>query len=127
VPELDVNEVFSDPDFVDQNNCVCERAAPSVSGAGVATAAPRLVPFTAVVTNDSGDVLVREAEGDRVEGSINVVTPFRLTVGDESGDGADVVRFAGSRYTVKSVMDYSRYGEGFVEASCELVPLGGGA
>ena len=77
------------------------------------------------MTNDRGDVLVREAEGSRVEASIVIHTRFKLIAG-KAGKTADVVNWNGNQYTVVNVADYSTYGRGFVCANCELIPLSGG-
>lgn len=122
MPFLDVTEVLLDPDFFD--SLVCTRNVQTVGDDGLAANVDTDTPFIGVVTSDSGDVLVRLATGSRVKGSILVVTKFRLLEG-APGIDADVVTWDGSRYTVTTVNNYSRYGAGFVEAYCDLIPIQG--
>lgn len=121
--QLDVTDILLDPDFMDLG-LVCERAAQVVTNDGLAVNTPVLLPFAAVVTSDKGDMLVRVASGERVEGSITVHTPFRLSDG-HSGQTADIVQWGGRRYTVSHVNDYSHFGRGFVAATCDLIPISG--
>lgn len=120
---LDVSDVLLDPDFMD-TGLVCERTVQTVGTNGIAVDTPTLTPFSGVVTNDSGDILERIAEGERTNGSITIHTTFVLIDG-AAGYTADVVQWRGRRYTVSNVADYSNFGRGFVAASCDLIPLAG--
>jgi len=120
---LDVTDVLLDPDFMN-TGLVCERTAQVVGSDGIAVNTPSFVPFSAVVTNDSGDILERIATGERIKGNITVHTQFVLNDGG-AGYTADVVQWRGRRYTVSNVSDYSHFGRGFVAASCDLIPLAG--
>ena len=120
---LDVTDVLLDPDFMD-TGLVCERIAQTVNDDGMGVNAPTLIPFAAVVTNDSGDILERIAVGERIKGSITLHTKFTLQDGAD-GLTADVVQWRGRRFTVSNVSDYSHFGQGFVAATCDLIPLSG--
>ena len=123
MPQLDVSDILLDPDFVDRT-LVATRNTQTVGDNGLAANSSQAFPFYGVVTNDKGDLLRRRAEGEHIEGSINIYTRFRLTNG--KGDiSADVVSWQGSSYTVSAVSDYSTYGRGFVSATCDLIPLSG--
>lgn len=124
MPLLDVTDVLSDPDFVD-NTLVCFRSVETVDDRGRSTLQTTATPFAGVVTSDRGDILDRIAEGERITGSILICTTFRLTDGKADGTTADEVEWQGRRYTVAAVNDYSTYGAGFVEAVCDLKPLSG--
>lgn len=124
MPLLDVAEILLDPDFVD--SLVCARMTQTVDDNGVATDAPTTAPFWGVVTNNSGDLLMRMAEGSHVKGSITVHSQFLLQAGSDGLD-ADVVTWNGRQYTVTNVGDWSRFGIGFTAANCELIPLSGGS
>ena len=125
MPNIDVTEVLSDPDFC-TSGLVCTRAAQTVSAAGLGTLTPTTIKFTGVVTSDKGAVLERLAAGERIEDSITIHSKFRLRSGS-LGYTADVVTWNGAQYTVSTVNDYSTYGVGFVAATCDLLPLSGGA
>lgn len=120
---LDVTEVLIDPDFMD-TGLVCTRNTQTVGPNGLAINTPTLFPFAGVVTNDNGDVLNRIAEGERNVADIVVHTTFVLTDG-RGNVSTDLVSWRGEQYTVKSVIDYSHFGRGFVSASCKLIPIGG--
>lgn len=121
--QLDVTDILADPDFMD-TGLECERLTQTITGDGLAVNTPTILPFSAVVTSDKGDMLVRLATGERAEGSITVHT--RFTLNDSSaGQTADIVRWRGRRYTVTLVNDYSHFGRGFVAATCDLIPLSG--
>ena len=120
---LDVTDVLLDPDFMD-TGLTCNRMTQTVDNGGNAINTPASSPFAAVVTNDSGDILHRNADGSRIVGSITLHTPFRLIDGS-AGLDADEVIWGGRTYTVVNVNDYSHFGRGFVCATCDLKPLSG--
>jgi hypothetical protein len=124
MPLLDVAEILLDPDFVD--SLVCARMTQIVSDDGIATDVPTTTPFWGVVTNNTGDLLMRMAEGSHVKGSITVHSQFNLIAGADGID-ADIVTWNGRQYTVTNVGDWSRFGIGFTAANCELIPLSGGS
>jgi galactose-6-phosphate isomerase len=122
-PLLDVSEILSDPDFVD-TALACIRNTQTVGPDGIAVNAKVTTPFSGVVTNDDGDIMLRQADGTFVKGSIMVHTRFVLTNG-VAGIDADIVVWRGRKFTVVNVADYSTYGAGFVAASCEPLSLSG--
>lgn len=124
MPWLDVSDILTDPEFVD-NSLVCARNSQTVGGDGIAVNTPVSVPFSGVVTNDTGDQLMRRADGTRIEGSITIHTKFPLIDG-RMGYDADVITWQSRQYTVVNVRDWSTYGAGFTAAQCELIPLSGG-
>jgi hypothetical protein len=124
MPLLDVSEILLDPDFVD--SLVCARQTQTVDDNGIATDSAVSTPFYGVVTNNTGDLLMRLAEGSRINGSITVHSRFLLQAGGD-GQDADIVTWNGRQYTVTNVGDWSRFGIGFTAANCELIPLSGGS
>lgn len=119
---LDVTEVLTDPEIID--SLACERRTSSVNESGYTVINTTVLPFVGVVCNEAGDVLHRLAEGQRVEGSLSIVTKFQLLDG-RAGLSADIVQWKSNRYTVTKVLDYEHFGSGFVEAIVELIPLAG--
>ena len=122
-PLLDVSDVLLDPDFCD-TSLSCQRTSVSTNQQGLGVPSSATVGFAGVITSDRGIDLERTAVGEHASGSISVITRFGLR---SSGVGvtADVVTWNGKQYTVVKVNDYSRYGIGFVQAICELLPLAG--
>lgn len=125
MPLLDVSDVLLDPDFMD-SSLACTRQDQTVNDDGLAVNAETVSPFSGVVTNNTGDILLRRAEGERIAGSITIHTKFRLCDGQD-GRSADIVTWLGARYTVTNVANWSTYGAGFVMATCDLIPLSGGS
>lgn len=124
MPRLDVTSVLLDPRFCD-STLQCERSTLGVDaqGRGITTGFV-LTGFSGVVTSDRGSRLNRGVVGERVTDTITVITKFRLRDGGQAA-AADIVRWAGLRWTVVAVNDYSTYGQGFIEATCEMIPLSG--
>lgn len=122
---LDVSDILTDPDFVEMN-LFCQRNAQSVGQDGIAVNTPTTTKFSGVVTNASGMDLRRTAEGEIIYGSIFIATRFQLTDGT-SGFTADIVQrgAGGLTYTVRNVAPYTKFGRGFVQAICDLLPLSG--
>ena len=123
MPFLDVSDVLLDPDFCD-NSLVCERNAISTDNTGRGVIKSETVPFSGVVTSDKGELLQRGAVGEHATDSMLVITRFRLRDAGMAAT-ADVVQWDDRRWTVTKVNSYSKYGIGFVEASCEMIPLSG--
>jgi len=119
---LDVSEVLLDPDFADP--LVCERALQTIGNDGIAVNIPQEIPIVGVVTTADGALLDRAAAGERILETIIVHTIFRLIAG-EPGITADVILWAGRRYTVSAVGRNSHFGRGFTAARCDLIPLSG--
>jgi len=123
MPFLDVSEVLLDPDFNDRT-LICERNALSTDNTGRGVIKTEVTPFSGVVTSDKGELLQRGAVGEHATDSMLVVTRFRLRDAGMAAT-ADVVQWDDRRWTVTKVNSYSKYGIGFVEATCEMVPLSG--
>lgn len=122
MPLLDVSELLTDPDFCQR--LICTRLKQIVGENGLAVNSPVRIPFTGVVTQMSGAELERNAVGELITGTILVCTKFRLTDG-KVGLTADIITMGPRRYTVINVYNYSQYGQGFIEAVCDLIPLEG--
>lgn len=123
MPLLDMSDVLSDPDFLDFS-LICTRNAQTVGSDGLAVIASKQMPFAGVVAATSGQDLRRRSDGEMNVGEISIITKFLLIDG-RPGNTADVVTWNGNTYTVTNVEDYSKYGRGFVAATCDLVQLAG--
>lgn len=123
MPFLDVTDVLLDPDFLDTTLSVT-RNAQTVGNDGIAVDTPTTTGFFGVVTSLNGSVLQRVAEGEHIEDTITIHTPYRLIAG-QAGYDADVVNWQGRQWTVTNVNDYSTYGRGFVAATCTMKQLSG--
>jgi galactose-6-phosphate isomerase len=125
MPFLDVSDLLTDPDFCER--LLCARQQQTVNGDGLAVNAPPLnLKFRGVVTAAKGYELKRDPEGELITGTIIVITRFRLRDGKSGpNESADIVQIGTRSYTVTNTQDYSRYGRGFIQATCDLLPLGG--
>ena len=121
---LDVSDLLEDPDFCIPLTCV--RNTQMVGDNGLATFTPTRYEFLGVVTQDKGRSLARGDASGTQSGSITVTAQFRLTAGNAQF-AADMVEWSGRLWTVMHVNDYSNYGNGFVSATCDLLPVSGGA
>ncbi|MBB3808756.1 hypothetical protein [Pseudochelatococcus contaminans] len=118
MPLLDVSDILNDPMFADE--LAVTRVTQSVDSHGRVKETSQTTTISGVVTADTGDILDRIDTGSRLKGSIMVHTQFQLTAG--YGDvAADILSWNGRSYTVSNVNDYSRYGAGFVAATCDLI------
>ncbi len=127
MPHLDVSDVLLDADFLDTLQVT--RNTQTVGSNGMAVNATKTWEFFGVVTSHGGHSLKREADGERSQQRILVITTMRLIDGRTKVDGtaqsADILTWDGSTYTVVNVDPYRRYGAGFVQAECELIPVTG--
>lgn len=122
-PLLDVSDVLLDPDFCD-STLACLRNQETVSAQGLVQLTSEEIGFAGVVTSERGDELNRDPGAERISGTILIITQFRLRAAGAT-IAADVVVWNNRDWTVVKVNDYSSYGAGFREATCEIVPLSG--
>lgn len=115
MPSIDVSDVLTDLDFVDCFS-VTRSTENLVNGINTPTQEVFSEVYGVVTPNDDLNLL-RTPEGARLAGSITIHTQFQLSDGGADGD-ADIVTWNGRAYTVTSVGDWSRYGDGFVVAIC---------
>lgn len=131
MPLLDVSDVLSDSDFADTIDVI--RTAMVVGTLGRNT--PTVQTFfgvSAVVTPANSLDLQRLPDLERTSGAIQVITMFRLT-DLAPGFTADQVIWpargvwpapAGAElYTVDLLDDWTRFGAGFVKATCRHTSL----
>lgn len=123
MPQLDVSELLTDIDFW-EGGMICLRQPQKVGSDGLAVNTPVPIKFGGVVTQVAGTDLRRGMDGEMITGSILIVTRFKLLDG-KSGFSADIVVRETRQYTVANVLAYSKFGRGFVEATCDLLPLAG--
>lgn len=123
MPQLDVSELLYDIDFW-EGKLVCLRQLQTIGQNGLATNKQVSMNFGGVVTQVAGSDLRRGPDAEMITGSILIVTKFNLLDG-KSAYSADIVVRQTRQYTVTNVLNYSRFGAGFVEATCDPLPLAG--
>lgn len=120
LPQNEVTEVLFDPDFASSFDVVRYTNARGPTGRGVSTVAIQKQNVSGVIYPDKGRNLQRLGLGQKNVDSIRVVTTYRLSPGSQGLD-ADIVAWNGAHYTVVAIADWSQYGAGFVEATCDML------
>jgi hypothetical protein len=129
MPLLDVNDVILDPDFLDE--LFYTRLMQTIGADGMAVNTPTKTKFYGVVTSMKGQSLQRQGDGsgEYMTQTIMVITTTQLDDGGTSGVSdrhtADIVTWDDQDFTVVNIDPYSRYGRGFVQATCEMVSIEG--
>lgn len=115
MPDLDMSDVLVDPMFNDKFDV--ERRTLTVGNDGIgALSIQTFDDVIGVVTAGKSD-LVRDPDQQHMPRTISIVTQFRLR-GPAPNTQADVVVWAGNRYVVNLLDNYTRYGPGWVQAEC---------
>lgn len=119
MPDLDVSELLSDPDFCEQ--VTVTRRTQAEDNNGRASVTNTTLTITAVVTAVEGD-LVRQTEADYGTKGIVVhsQTPLR---GVTTAGPADIVVWKNNNYIVKRPNDWSHFGAGFTASVCLLMDV----
>lgn len=118
MPDLDVTDILSDPDFSD--TFTVTRFVQSISDGGIASNTPTVFSnILGVVTANDNIDLLKMPDGEILNGSITIHTTFRLTNGDGATD-ADIITWHGRTYQVRTIGDWSGFGPGFISAVCTL-------
>jgi len=117
VPWLDASDILLDPDLAEWIEI--RRRAETVTDKGRATM--RLEPYRApaVIFNEQSD-LISNPDERHTPSVIAVHTRFRLR-GTAPGYQGDLLKWAGAWYLVTKVNDNSRYGRGFIMATCAAI------
>lgn len=112
---IDVSELMTDPDFVDDVILVHRKT--EVDSFGQNSLSQTSVKTIGSVQPASGKTLQRLPEALRVDN----VSSFWIK-GTIVSDGGcaypDVICFKGSRYNVQTIMDWTNWGEGWCEGTC---------
>lgn len=119
MPDLDVDDIMLDPDFCEPLT-VKRRAEVLVKGrptGSATTISP--APFGVVIAQDDSP-MIRGPDQQSLPQLIEVHTPFRLR-GASTGYQPDLVTWNGADYVVNKVMNFSKYGQGFIKAQCSSV------
>ena len=127
MPDLDVSELLEDPDLADTFNVI--RRQNVIGNDGVGTVVPTTFPcVVGVVTVAGNNALQRLPESQMFGKTISVATTFRLRGASTDQQGIqyqpDLVVWPisnGNTFIVSDLQDWSRFGAGFVEATCASI------
>jgi hypothetical protein len=120
MPTLDVSEILDDPEF--STTFVLLRRDEVVGANGRATFVTQAGVTVVGVVQPTGDDNVLTAEATNINRFIEIISKTPLRTARE-GLTADRVVWLGNTYVVKSVADWSQWGDGFCEANAELLQL----
>ncbi len=125
MPTLDVSDVLASPEFQDTFLVISSGRTINANGVAVDNAATSVQGFGVVVPNP--DSLIRQSDGSRLSGSIDIWTRLRLTGGykidDTSSQNADVILWNGRNYVVSASSDFTNFGNGFIHSNATLIDL----
>lgn len=114
---LDLTELMTDADFVDDFTIV--RKAQSVSNTGRTVTTSTNEAAIGSVQAASGKTLELFPDLARAQGQIEIWTQSRLHAPAE-GSAADEIQWDGRRYTVAAVRDWRNWGPGWNVAIADL-------
>jgi hypothetical protein len=116
MPLIDVDDILTDPDFVEPITVL--RRAQQISNTGrVSTLNQTFAGILACVQPQSDQPMIRGPEQQSLPGLISVHTLFRIR-GIAPGYQPDIVIWNGTQFVVNKVYNWSQYGRGYVMAEC---------
>ena len=127
MPDLDVTDVLTDPDFIDRT-LLLHRVIQAIGEDGrLDEQIQPAVPMTGVVTTDNARRLAIQPDGTRIQSAIriNTSTPVYVTSPSNEGDRriADRIEWRGYVYRIDSIDDYGTYGVGLYVAHCSVLEV----
>jgi galactose-6-phosphate isomerase len=125
MPDLDVTDIILDPDFC-ETLIVKRREENLVKGRSTLTVTVIDPAPVGVVLPVDDQPLVRGPDQQNLPRLLEVHTPFRLRgAAKDPGTGKqyqpDIITWNGDDFVVNKVQDYSRFGQGFIQADCSSV------
>ena len=120
MPLVDVVDLLSDPDVAGEDFQVLRTTRTLINGRTVDT--PSQLSAYGSIAPASGSQLLIIPEAERVGSFISVVTPFILQPLTNT-TAPDQVIWNGGTYRVRTVKNWENFGQGFCEATCELVSM----
>lgn len=126
MPNIDVSDLLSDPDFAEKLT-VMRRLQVIDPVTGIASAEPNLiVPSPIGVVIPQADLPIqRGPDQQALPRLIEVHTKFRLRSASIAGNDTylpDFIVWNGDNFYVNRVYDYSHFGQGFIQADCSSQP-----
>lgn len=113
--KIDVSELMTDPDFTDM--VTITHRAQTISDYGETVLTPTTQSITAIVQAGNGETLKRNPEYSVMEDWITIYSTIHF-VSDGGGKYTDQILWNGRTYNVKSVVDFSNWGNGYTRADC---------
>ena len=117
--DLDVSELFTDPDFTDPITVIQRTATVGENGKNIIV--ENCVSAIASVQSPNADTLKRLPEAARISGAKTFFTNTPVSADTNPGDYSDVIVWKCKRYQVINVFPWENWGAGWfkVEAIVE--------
>lgn len=115
MPLIDVDDLLTDPDFVETIQVL--RRKQQISDTGRVSTVNATFNVVACVQPQSDQPMIRGAEQQNLPALISVHTMFRIR-GISPGYQPDIVIWNGTQFVVNKVYNWSHYGRGYVMAEC---------
>lgn len=115
MPQLDVTELMTDPDFVDEMIQVSRLSRVDSLGQNVLTECRN--ETVGSVQPADGKLIERLPEAERVHNLMSFWLQGTI-VASAPGKYTDILIFQGKRFQVKTVFDWSAWGDGWCEGLC---------
>jgi hypothetical protein len=121
MPDIDLTDLLSDPDFAEQLTITRNQQVMGSNGRlTVTTIAISPAPYGVVIPQ--ADLPIQRGPGQQtLPRLIQVHTVFRLRSASTDADTPyepDVITWNGDSYVVNKVSDFSHFGAGFIQADC---------
>ncbi len=115
MPQLDVTELMTDPDFVDEMIQVSRQSRVDAYGVNHLTECKN--ETVGSVQPADGKLIERLPEAERVHNLMSFWMQGTI-VASAPGKYTDILIFQGQRFQVKTVFDWSTWGAGWCEGLC---------
>lgn len=112
---IDITDLLSDPDFVDEIQMVTRR--PQINSFGENILTETVLVTVGSVQPASGRAIARLPEALRVA-DISSFWFKGVIVASSPGKYSSILVFKGRRYQVQTVLDWSTWGQGWCEGTC---------
>jgi hypothetical protein len=114
---IDVTELLTDPDFVDDITIVRRTSAVNDDGINVITETQ--LKAVASVQSGDNDLVNRLPDGIRVSDTITIYTKTEI-ITSKTGGYPDIVIWNNQRHQVIGVTPWGNYGKGWYRADCVM-------
>lgn len=113
---IDVSELMHDPDFVDEIERIRRISRTDHLGNNIID--ETLIKAVGSVQAATGKAIQRLPEAERLENLSSFWFQGEIVTGGGTGLYPDVLVFKGRRYQVKTVFDWTNWGQGWCEGLC---------
>lgn len=117
MPDIDVSDLITDPDFADE--FVVTRQVQTVGANGRTVVTTESIPMVGVIHTGVQNEFGQTPEYINAQKSITVICLDRI-YDPVTGHSPDIITWEEDSYLVKKAYNWSRQGQGFWVAECDL-------